>query len=44
MDVWQVHFFFLHVHKRLDGIFDKGLRESMAGHLQRSPLFETTLK
>ena len=39
--LWQVRFFSLLVHKRLDGVFDKDPKESMACHLLRSPLFET---
>src|SRR5882757_3447186 len=37
-------FLFPYCHKRLDGVLDKGPKESgghsMAGHLLRSPLFE----
>jgi len=34
-------FFFLSCHKRLDGVFDKVSKESMAGHLLCSPLLKT---
>lgn len=36
--LWKISFFILH--KLLDGVFDKGLKGSMAGHLLCSPFFE----
>jgi hypothetical protein len=41
MDAMSSRFLFPPCHKRLYGVFDNGPKESMAGHLLRSPRFET---